>query len=547
MLTVHQLTKSYQNHTVLNEVTFSLHTNERLALIGPNGSGKSTLLRLIVGIEQAERGSTTFTPPDLRVAYVSQDFNLAPTLTLSAILADPWGELRNLESRVAQLAERLATHPADQNTQTEYDAALTQLNLAANRPISNLSALLAAFDLDQVPLDLQLAAFSGGQKTRLALALALCSQPDLLLLDEPTNHLDVSMIAWLEEWLLDFCRQPGKAALFVSHDRAFLDRLAQRVLYLDPAQQTIHSYLGNYANYLQAVQSEFQHQAAQYQDQVTEIQRLRQDILRTKNQSERVELTTTSRQPNVRRIAKKVARKAASREKKLERYISSSERVEKPKAGWQMDMHFTPPAHIGQIALTTTNLSVGYHPNQPLLQGLNLQLHTGERAAFTGPNGSGKTTLLRTIHADLAPLSGTLQIGAGVQLGYLSQEQEQLPTHMTALEIIQSAAPMNETEARNFLHHYLFSGDEPLRPAGLLSFGERSRLALARLVAAGCTFLLLDEPINHLDIPSRERFETALQGFPGAILAVVHDRYFIRRFATQVWQIVGSTIQLTNP
>jgi ATP-binding cassette subfamily F protein 3 len=255
-----------------------------------------------------------------------------------------------------------------------------------------------------------------------------------------------------------------------------------------------------------------------------------------------VELATTSRQPGLRRIAKKVAKKAKSREKKLERFLDSEERVDKPKVGWQMKLDFEEPDHLGQDVFTSEELAVGYAGHPALLSGLNLSIRAGARIALTGPNGSGKTTLLRTMAGFLEPLAGRLRLGTSVRLGYMAQEQELLDAGQSALEALRDAAPLGETEARSFLHFFLFEGDDPLRPAGSLSYGERARLELALLVAQGCNFLLLDEPINHLDIPSRTRFEQALSHFEGTVLAVVHDRYFIERFATQLWVVEDGRI-----
>jgi ATP-binding cassette subfamily F protein 3 len=263
-----------------------------------------------------------------------------------------------------------------------------------------------------------------------------------------------------------------------------------------------------------------------------------------------VEHTTTSRQPIVRRYAKKVARKALSREKKLERYVASGDRVEKPKQGWQMKLDFGDRSregdgvqHLSQDAFRLQDLAVGYQGDPTLLEGLNLRVAVRQRIAFSGPNGSGKTTLLRTIAGKLPPLDGKVHLGANVKLGYMSQEQELLDPELNALESLRRIAPLSETEARSFLHYFLFSGDDALRPACQLSYGERARLRLATLVAEGCTLLLLDEPINHLDIPSREKFEAALAGYEGTVLAVVHDRYFIQRFATELWIVEGKLIR----
>jgi ATP-binding cassette subfamily F protein 3 len=226
--------------------------------------------------------------------------------------------------------------------------------------------------------------------------------------------------------------------------------------------------------------------------------------------------------------------------------MASDERVARPDRSWQMKLEFeeASKSHIGRDVLGVQNLAVGYG-DCALLSDLNLTINAGERVILTGQNGTGKTTLLRTITGYLPPLNGRIHLGSSVRLGYMSQEQESLDNNSTALETILRAAPMSETEARSFLHYFLIEGDDSLRPITTLSYGERSRLSLAILVAAGCTFLLLDEPINHLDIPSRTQFEEALSNFPGTILAVVHDRYFIERFATELWHVQDGGIVTT--
>jgi ATP-binding cassette, subfamily F, member 3 len=529
MLTVNKISKSFGIDTILKDVTFSLNPGDRMGLIGPNGSGKTTLLRILTGEESPDSGHIQWHPGYVRVGYLTQGLEASSQETVGSYLSDVGGNLSLVTSEVELLAEKLAALPEAEDIQQEYDEALARL-VSASETAKHTPEILGALNLDNFTSDTPIAVLSGGQKTRLALAAVLLGDPQILLLDEPTNHLDLEMLEWLEEWLNVF----QGAALIVSHDRTFLDRTVNRILELDPETHTVREYVGSYTDYLEQYLAERDRQIEAYKDQVYEIRRMKQDIARTKQQALQVELTTTSRQPGPRRYAKKVAKKALSREKKLDRYLDSDERVEKPKDSWQMKLEFGETAHSGRDVLVLEDLAVGYDDHR-LLSDINLFLPGGSRGVLVGPNGSGKTTLLKTIAGKIEPLAGQVKLGSSVRLGYMSQEQEELDPGLDPYSLIRSLASFSETDTRAFLHLYLFTGDEVFLPVGKLSYGERSRLSLACLVARGCNFLLLDEPINHLDIPSRSRFEQALSAFQGTVLAVVHDRYFIQGFAKQVW------------
>lgn len=550
MLTVHQLSKSYSTRSLFHKVSFSINAGERIGLIGANGCGKTTLLRILVGQEKPDHGNITITRPNLRMGYLPQGLELPAEWRLDQAIAHAAGLAGSTEDEIERLAVALAGDPSNRHLQAAYDAALQSMQTSPGK--LQLETILKRFGLESIPPDQPVGTLSGGQKTRLGLALVLLTNPHLLLLDEPTNHLDLLMLAWLEAWLEAF----RGAALIVSHDRTFLDHCVTSILEMDAGSGQLHAYAGNYTAYLSHKQAEMDQQWAAYQDQQAEIQRMRQDIARTKAQAAHTERAASSIRiggPDYKvkgyktyqqAIAKKVAAKALARQKKLARYLEAPERVDKPTAGWQVKLEFAPPEQRSRDVLVMQDLAVGYPGGEPVLHGLNQSVRGGDRLALTGPNGSGKTTLLRTIAGQLPPLSGRFRLGQSIHAGWLSQEQEWLDLTSSPLQQLQRVAVMNETDGRSFLHYYLFSGDDALRPAESLSYGERARLSLALLVAQGCNFLLLDEPLNHLDIPSRERFEQALARFPGAVLAAIHDRTFIERFATQTWQIEEQTIRI---
>lgn len=539
MLVVSSISKRFRGaeDAILRDISFTVNPGERVGLIGPNGSGKTTLLRIIMREIDADSGGVQFSPPDIRLGYLSQG-SVPETGTVETVLLPHSADLRAAEAEVERLAGLIAGDD-DGLLATAYDAALDRLmTLSEVADGGDVRRSLVAMGLADLPPATPVSTLSGGQKTRLALAAIHMRQPHLLLLDEPTNHLDVTALAWLEAWLHDF---PG-GALVVSHDRAFLDRVVNRIVALDAVTHTARVHVGGYTDYAQMLQTERDKHLAQWSDQQAEIQRLRHDAQRTMARAVRKENATNNDQQ--RRYAKKVAKKAKAKEKRLERYMKSDERVEKPGQTWQVKMAFGELGHVRGDAVRLDAVSVGYDSSVPLLTGLDLRVGSGEHIAITGPNGHGKTTLLRTIIGRLEPLAGQVQVASSVQVGYLAQEQEILDPQASPLQTIQREVRLTETEARSFLHFFLFAGDDSLRPVGDLSFGERTRLMLARLVVRGANLLVLDEPLNHLDLDSREKFEQALMNFSGTVLAVAHDRYFIDRFADAVWTVAAGKVDV---
>lgn len=532
MLSIHNLSKHFGIQPVLQNINFNISAGERIGLIGANGSGKTTLMRILAKLELPDSGNVALTRPNLRIGYLAQGTEFDPAQTLHSALAVKSASQPDTLLILESLALQLSQNPRDLALQQKYDDLLLQFS---DRQ-SPVSEILGNLGLSSLPPDTPIAHLSGGQKTRLMLAKVLLEGPNLLLLDEPTNHLDIEMLEWLENWLNRF----KGGVLIVSHDRVFLDNTVNSVLELDAATHDVKSYRGNYSDYLEQKMLELDKYAQAYQDQQDEIAQLKRATKRVRS------LTVMKKGGKAdsgdkfakgffgNKATKNVARRAKNIEARIETLLTD-EKIEKTRGNWKLKLDFGMPDHQSKDILVTESLSIGYAPDSPLLENINLFIRAGQRIVLTGPNGAGKTSFIKTIAGKIPPLAGSFRLGGATKLGYMAQEQELLNPNLSAAQTIQAISTMNETDTRNFLHYFLFKGDHALRPSGELSFGERARLQLATLVAQGCTFLILDEPINHLDIASRERFEEALENFHGTILAVVHDRSFIERFASDVW------------
>ncbi len=539
MLQAHGIYKSYGIRAILEDVSLVVNPGDRAALIGPNGCGKSTLLRILTGHEPPDAGSVAFVS-GTTVGYLAQGLDFAPGLTVGEVIFSVDYQAAHQEVRRLEAAMEASQGVTLDNALADYARAVERFDALGGYDLEwRAEQVIAHLGLADIDPAMPVSTFSGGQQTRLGLARLLLAEPSLLLLDEPTNHLDLDALAWLEDFLAAY----RGAVLIVSHDRVFLDRTANRVIELSAETHRVREYPGAYSDYAAAKAHELALQRAAWSDQQAEIQRVKQDIARTREHAMSVERSTTPRQPGVRRYAKKVMRKALSREKKLDRYLESDQRVERPRAAYRMKLEFGEMPRGGQEVLRLKKLGHSYGADRWLFSSVDMTLHHGERIALLGPNGSGKSTLLRALIGEMQPTEGAAEIGVNVRIGYMPQGQQGLDPQETPLGLILRAQAMSETEARNLLHYFLFAGDEVFVPVGSLSYGQRARLLLARIVVAGANCLILDEPLNHLDIPSRERFEDALDAFPGAVLVTGHDRAFIDRMATGIWSIESGALR----
>ena len=533
MLTASRLSSRFGDNLILDDVSFALNAGERIGLVGPNGAGKTTLLRILAGDLRPDGGAVAMAP-HTRAGYLRQGFADLPEGTLADLLDVPTHGLVGASAAVDRAIHALADPALDPDAAADaYQTALDRfVGVGGYEALDRLLTLLdrLGFGLPDPDLARPLSGLSGGEKTRAGIAGLLASQPDLLLLDEPTNHLDADALGWLAEFIEGY----QGAVLIVSHDRGFLDQVATAIYELDDVTHALTVYPGNFSDYVAARQAAEAAQLDAWQRQQREIARIEADIAGIKGNAYHIEGETINFYYSKR--AKKLARTAKVRERKLERLLESEERIDKPELRWGLALEFGEASgggrdvvHLGDVAVTLGET--------PVLRGLELDLRHGERVALTGPNGAGKSTLMRVITGEIAPDRGVVRLGATVKVGYFAQEQELLDLDQTVLAQARARASGTEGEIRAYLHRFLFGGETVYRRAGDLSYGERARLMLALLVLEGANFLLLDEPLNHLDIQARERFEQALLNFDGTMLMVLHDRYAIERLATRVVQL----------
>ena len=510
--------RSFGEKEILKDASFHIEEREKAALIGNNGAGKTTLLRIIMGEISSDSGNVVLAK-DKQMGYLAQYQDIhghrtiyEELLTTKQHIIDMEEKMRSIELEMkhvqGQELERLM------NTYTRLTHEFELENGYAYK--SELTGILKGLGFTEEDFDKEIETLSGGQKTRVALGKLLISQPDILLLDEPTNHLDMESIAWLETYLLNY---PG-AVFIVSHDRYFLDKVVTKVVEIEAGQVT--SFQGNYSAYAEKKAQLRDAQYKAYLNQQREIKHQEAVI---------VKLKSFNREKSIRR--------AESREKMLNKI----QRIDKPvEIQTQMRLSLEPRFVSGNDVLTVEDLSKSF-PGQTLFTHISFQIKRGERIALIGNNGTGKTTMLKILNNLLPADSGSFSLGSKVQIGYYDQEHHVLHTEKTIFQEISDTYPsLTETEIRNMLAAFLFTGDDVFKEISALSGGERGRVSLAKLMLSEANFLILDEPTNHLDIASKEILEEALNSYTGTVLYVSHDRYFINQTATRILDLTNQAV-----
>lgn len=510
LLQTNNVVRRFGADTLFHKINLQVTDHARIALVGRNGAGKTTLLRMIAGITTPDEGEIT-TARDLTIGYLAQDQGLDSQNSIWAEMDSVFASVHQMEATIHELEGRLATiNPTSDEFDTitsQYDQLQTNFQSQGGYEIdSQIRGVLTGFGFDESMYDQPVTNLSGGQKTKLALAKIILQRPQLLILDEPTNHLDMNVLTWLEGYLKGY----SGTLLVVSHDRYFLDQVVNEVYDLD--QKTLRHYTGNYSQFVDHKADWLQSEMKHYEQQQKEIAKLEDFVNRNL-----VRASTTKR--------------AQSRRKQL----AKMDRMERPMTDDQsIHFQFHSDHDSGNEFLDVDQLCIGYD-DQKIAGPFSFSERKGQRLGIIGPNGIGKSTLLKTILNLLPPISGTVNLGANLEIGYYDQEQQQLHPEKTVLDEVWNDHPeVDETEIRTLLGSFLFIGDDVYKQVKDLSGGQKARLELTKLSFQPMNFLVLDEPTNHLDIDSREVLEAAINEFTGTVLFVSHDRYFINQVATHI-------------
>ena len=518
ILSCQSICKSFGEKVILQDASFHIEEREKAALIGNNGAGKTTLLRIIMEEISADSGQVVIAK-DKKIGYLAQYQDIHGHHTIYEELMTTKQYILDMEDKIRSLEQEMKYVAGDklESLMNSYTRLTHQFELENGYAYkSEIVGVLKGLGFEEEDYGKQIENLSGGQKTRVALGKLLISKPDILLLDEPTNHLDMESIAWLETYLLNY---PG-AVFIVSHDRYFLDKVVTKIVEIEAAQMRM--YEGNYSAY---ALKKAQLRDAQYKAYLNQQREIRhQEAVITK-------LRSFNREKSIKR--------AESRVKMLDKI----QRIEKPiEIDNQMRISLEPRFISGNDVLTVEGLSKAF-PGQTLFTDINFEIKRGERVALIGNNGTGKTTILKILNGIVDADAGRFALGSKVQIGYYDQEHHVLHMEKTIFQEISDTYPtLTETEIRNMLAAFLFTGDDVFKLISSLSGGERGRVSLAKLMLSEANFLILDEPTNHLDIASKEILEEALNSYTGTVLYVSHDRYFINQTATRIMDLTNQAI-----
>jgi macrolide transport system ATP-binding/permease protein len=536
MLSVAQVAKTYGATQVLKDITFRLNVGDRVGLVGANGAGKSTLFRIITGELDADAGSVDVTLGAV-VGYLPQQPPEPAGATLDDLVYDAVGELRVLETRLRDLEAQMVEPSADfEAVMDEYGALQERFEQRGGYDLDHrIDIVFHGLAISHIPRDRLFAALSGGEKARVLLATLLMQSPDLLLLDEPTNHLDFASIEWLESYLTGY----RGTVLVISHDRHFLNRTVTRIIEIDEHSHGGKEYAGNYDTYAAEKARERERWEIAYEEQLEEIKELKRVMRVTGHQ---VAHNRPQRDPAKMaydfkggRVANAVSRNVRNAEERLRRI--ESDPIPKPPSEMRISPEFDADELRSDSVIVAERLSRSFGTSQ-VLRDVSFTLGPHDRIVIVGPNGAGKSTLLDIVAGRAEPDRGSVALAPSVRLGYLDQDGRDLRHDRTLLETYRDGLVGYEDEFISELFRYgLFTLDDLPKPVGSLSTGQRRKLQLARLIAEKANALLLDEPTNHISFDILEEFEAALRNFPGPILAVSHDRWFIERFGGRVWEL----------
>ncbi|KON66677.1 multidrug ABC transporter ATP-binding protein [Peribacillus butanolivorans] len=515
LLQINQLSKYYGAELILSNMKLEVQNKDRIALVGRNGAGKSTLLKIIAG-QLSHDGGEIIKPKGVTIGYMAQDTGLESELsiwnemlTVFKDLIEQEKELRRLEAEMAK-PDTFDNEILYQKVLNEYDTLQVAFKEKGGYQYeADIRSVLHGLQFGDFDYSTLISTLSGGQKTRLALGKLLLKKPDILILDEPTNHLDIETLSWLEQYLQSY----QGAVLIVSHDRYFLDKVVNQVYEI--SRNNMKKYYGNYSSYLEGKAEDYERDMKQFEKQQGEIEKLRDFVQR-----------------NITRAS--TTKRAQSRRKQLEKM----DVLDRPQGDEKSaNFSFQIEKQSGNEVLHLQSLAIGYE-GETVSNNINSRMTKGESIALVGPNGVGKSTLLKTIISKLPAISGDFRFGTNVEVSYYDQEQANLISNKRVLNELWDDYPLKpEKDIRTVLGNFLFSGDDVLKTVSTLSGGEKARLALAKMMMEKGNFLILDEPTNHLDLDSKLVLENALIDYPGTILFVSHDRYFINRIATKVIEL----------